>query len=95
MKQKEIEIQGYFKRACDGNEYILYKQDGELFITSGVNIWDDKFERIKKRYLPQLNEAQQIDIEKMASRLRENYKFEEITVEVLKILTGLVDKPLS
>lgn len=87
MKNKEIEIMGYFKRNRDGNEYILYKQKGKLFITSGVNIWDDEFKRITKRYLPQLVEVEQINIEKMAERLKENYKFEKITEEVLGILT--------
>lgn len=91
MANKEIEIMGYFKRQRDGNEYILYKQRGKLFITSGVNIWDDQFNRITKRYLPQLEEADWINIKKMAERLRENYKFEGITTEVLKILTGLVE----
>lgn len=95
MKKREIEIMGYFMRSRDGNEYILYKQDGELYITSGVNIWNNQFKRIEKRYLPQLSEVDRIDIEKMASRLKENYKHENITTEVLKILNELLDKPLS
>lgn len=85
----------YFMRSRDGNEYILYKQDGELYITSGVNIWNNQFKRIEKRYLPQLTETEKIDIEKMASRLKENYKYESITAEVLKILAGILDEPLS
>lgn len=90
-KNKEIEIMGYFKRSKDGNEYILYKQKGKLFITSGVNIWNDQFGRITKRYLPQLEEADQINIKKMAKRLRESYKFEKITVEVLRILSEFTE----
>lgn len=90
-KNKEIEIMGYFKRTRDGNEYILYKQKGKLFITSGVNIWDDQFGRISKRYLPQLEETDRINIKKMAERLRESYKFEKITTEVLRVLSGLAE----
>ena len=89
--KKEIEIMGYFTRSRDGNEYILYKQNGELFITSGAHIWNDQLKRIEKRYLPQLSKAEQIDIEKMASRLKEHYKHEAITTEVLKILNRLAD----
>lgn len=93
MKGTKIEILGYFKRTRDGSEYVLFKQNGELLITNGKYIWSNYCKRIEKRYQPQLEKAGEINLEEMSNRLKENYPYAEITVEILKTLSKLVDNP--
>ncbi len=74
-----MEILGYYKRKTDGNEYILYKEKGELYITNGVYIWENYYRRIEERYLPQLNKVPEIDLSKIAEMLNRHHECAEIT----------------
>ena len=74
-----MEILGYYKRKTDGNEYILYKEKGELCITNGVYIWRNYYRRIEERYLPQLNKVPEINLSKIAEMLNRHHKCAKIT----------------
>ena len=74
-----MEILGYYKRRKGGNEYVLYKEKGELYITNGAYIWNNFCGRIEKRYMPQLNKVSEINLPKIVELLNKFYKYADIT----------------
>ena len=83
-----MEILGYYKKKKDGNEYVLYKEKGELYITNGIYIWDNCHGRIEKRYLPQLNKVAEINLFKIVESLNKFYKYAEITKTLNNVLAS-------
>lgn len=84
-----VKIIGYYRRAKDGNEYILFRQGKELYLTNGICIWRNQFKRIEVKYLPELEKVEQIDMEKMLKHLLRFYEYAEITKKVKELLTNL------
>ena len=68
----KVEIIGYYKRKRGGNEYILYTENGRLCLTNGICIWRDF---VEKKYLPQLEKADRINLVEMKSRLKRYFPY--------------------
>lgn len=87
MKNK-IKVLGFYRRKRDGNEYVLYEENGRLLMTNGIFIWRDF---VKKKYLPQCDKVEKIDLEAMARNLKKYYPYHLLT-EILKTdLLGELD----
>nr|DAW41411.1 MAG TPA: hypothetical protein [Bacteriophage sp.] len=83
--KKTVKILGYFVRKRDRNEYVLYEEDGELFLTNGVFIWNNKIGSIEKKYLPELEEVDAIKISEINERLKHKHPHAAILTEIEKI----------
>lgn len=79
MKNK-TKILGFYRRKRDGSEYVLYEENGGLLMTNGIFIWRDF---VKKKYLPQCDKVEKIDLEAMARNLEKYYPCHFLT-EILK-----------
>jgi len=79
MKNK-IKILGFYKRKRDGNEYVLYEENGRQLLTNGVFIWRDF---VEKKYLPQCDKMEKIDLKSMIGRLEKYYPY-HLLIGILK-----------
>lgn len=59
---------------------MLYEENGRLLMTNGIFIWRDF---VKKKYLPQCDKVEKIDLEAMARNLEKYYPHHFLT-EILK-----------
>lgn len=59
---------------------MLYEENGRLLMTNGIFIWRDF---VKKKYLPQCDKVEKIDLEAMARNLEKYYPCHFLT-EILK-----------
>lgn len=49
MKIK-AKILGFYRRKRDESEYVLFEENGKLFLTNGIFVWDNHAKRIEERY---------------------------------------------
>lgn len=79
-----VKILGFYKRKRDNSEFVLFKEGEKLFLTNGINIWDNQCGRIKKRYITQCEKVDQIDLQKLLMDLKTHYPFHKILNELEK-----------
>lgn len=87
MKEK-VKVLGFYRRKRDGSEFILFEENGKMFLTNGVYVWDNKLKRIEKRYTPELEKVEKIDILKIIQDLRKHNKFNLVLPKLEKIAEG-------
>lgn len=83
-----VEILGFYKRKRDGSEFVLYRENKKIFLTNGINIWDNQWERIEKRYILQCVKVEQIDFTELISNLKKYNPFSGILKEMEKMDVG-------
>lgn len=88
MKKTGIEILGYYKRMKDSGEFILFRNNGKLYLTNGIFIWHNHFRRIENKYLLQMEKVQQINLMKMHENMLHYFPDSEITKIVGDLLTN-------
>lgn len=89
MKKTGIEILGYYKRMKDSSEFIMFRNNGKLYLTNGIFIWNDQFHRIENKYLLQMEKVQQINLMKIHENMLHYFPYSEITKIVGNLLTNL------
>lgn len=90
MKKTGIEILGYYKRMKDSSEFIMFRNNGKLYLTNGIFIWNDQFHRIENKYLLQMEKVQQINLMKIHENMLHYFPYSEITKIVGNLLTNLI-----
>ncbi len=84
--KKKAEILGFYKRKRDNCDLILFKENEQMYLTNGINIWDNQCRRIEKRYIPQCEKVNQIDLEKMSMNLKKYKPFCRVLEELEKVI---------
>lgn len=85
MKIK-VSVLGFYRRKRDGSEYVLFEENGKLFLTNGVCVWDNQAKRIEERYMLELEKAEEIDL----SRIVKDLKIHKPFSRILEKLDGLI-----
>lgn len=70
-----VKVLGFYKRERDGNEYVLYEENGKKYLTNGAYIWRD---RVEARYLPQCRKVEKVDLKKIIGRLEKAYPYSPV-----------------
>lgn len=89
MKIK-AKILGFYRRKRDESEYVLFEENGKLFLTNGIFVWDNHAKRIEERYMLELEKVEEIDLSKITKALKIHKPFSMILEE----LDDLVEEKL-
>ena len=84
--KKKVEILGFYKRKRDNSEFILFNENGKMYLTNGIHIWDNQCKRIEKRYIQQCEKTDLIDLGKMLINLKKTKPFCRILEELEKVM---------
>lgn len=84
--KKKVEILGFYKRKRDNSDFVLFKENEQMYLTNGINIWDNQCKRIEKRYIPQCEKVNRIDLKKILMNLKKYKPFCKVLKELEKAI---------
>lgn len=80
--KKKTKILGFYKRKRDNSDFVLFKENEQMYLTNGINIWDNQCRRIEKRYIPQCEKVNRIDLKKILMNLKKYKPFCGVLKEI-------------